>query len=289
MSTGIVNNVINGNIDEVRDFLKGDVDIQGPLGLTLSELAMSKNQFEIFKLLLGAGVNAESLNKIGMNLLHRSIVLGKLEYSTLLLEGGYVDINSVDADGNTPLHLAAGMIDNKAVKLLTSPKFRKTLKRVVNNTNGKTALQIAASVPHEEVIKTLVGCKDKEQERLTNKMFLDIDLHLEDLLNSASDKIADLKKKLEEKTDCNCSVSETVLKTEIDRLKSEMVSSGKSLNFKDKIIERQRSKIAGLKESILEEKLNNETLVSNMEKMQAQLDLAKEVDSLQQQVNRSLA
>ena len=52
---------------------------------------------------------------------------------------------------------------------------------------------------------------------------------------------------------------------------------------------RDRSKIAGLKESILEEKLNNETLVSNMEKMQAQLDLAKEVDSLQQQVNRSLA
>ena len=287
MSTGIVNNVINGNIDEVRDFLKGDVDIQGPLGLTLSELAMNNNQFEIFKLLLETGVNAESFNKAGMNLLHRSIVLGKLEYSTLLLEGGYVDINSIDADGNTPLHLAAGMTDNKAVKLLTSPKFRKTLKRVVNNTNGKTALQIAASVPNEEVIKTLVGCKDKEQERLTNKMFLDMDLHLEGLLNSAYDKIVELKKNLEGKKDC--SVSETVLKTEIERLKSEMINSGKSLNLKDKLIERQRSQIAGLKESILEEKLNNETLVSNMEKMQAQLDLAKEVDSLQQQVNRSLA
>jgi len=287
MSTGVVNNVINGNIDGVRDFLKGDVEIQGPIGLTLSELAMNNNQFEIFKLLLETGVNAESFNKIGMNLLHRSIVLGKLEYSTLLLEGGYVDINSMDADGNTPLHLAAGMTDNKAVKLLTSPKFRKTLKRVVNNTNGKTALQIAASVPNEEVIKTLVGCKDKEQERLTNKMFLDMDLHLEGLLNSAYDKIVELKKNLEGKKDC--SVSETVLKTEIERLKSEMINSGKSLNLKDKLIERQRSQIAGLKESILEEKLNNETLVSNMEKMQAQLDLVKEVDSLQQQVNRSLA
>ena len=287
MSTGVVNNVINGNIDGVRDFLKGDVEIQGPIGLTLSELAMNNNQFEIFKLLLETGVNAESFNKIGMNLLHRSIVLGKLEYSTLLLEGGYVDINSVDAEGNTPLHLAAGMTDNKAVKLLTSPKFRKTLKRVVNNTNGKTALQIAASVPNEEVIKTLVGCKDKEQERLTNKMFLDMDLHLEGLLKSAYDKIVELKKNLEGKKDC--SVSETVLKTEIERLKSEMINSGKSLNLKDKLIERQRSQIAGLKESILEEKLNNETLVSNMEKMQAQLDLVKEVDSLQQQVNRSLA
>lgn len=287
MSTGVVNNVINGNIDGVRDFLKGDVEIQGPIGLTLSELAMNNNQFEIFKLLLETGVNAESFNKAGMNLLHRSIVLGKLEYSTLLLEGGYVDINSIDADGNTPLHLAAGMTDNKAVKLLTSPKFRKTLKRVVNNTNGKTALQIAASVPNEEVIKTLVGCKDKEQERLTNKMFLDMDLHLEGLLNSAYDKIVELKKNLEGKKDC--SVSETVLKTEIERLKSEMINSGKSLNLKDKLIERQRSQIAGLKESILEEKLNNETLVSNMEKMQAQLDLVKEVDSLQQQVNRSLA
>jgi len=287
MSTGVVNNVINGNIDGVRDFLKGDVEIQGPIGLTLSELAMNNNQFEIFKLLLETGVNAESFNKIGMNLLHRSIVLGKLEYSTLLLEGGYVDINSVDAEGNTPLHLAAGMTDNKAVKLLTSPKFRKTLNRVVNNTNGKTALQIAASVPNEEVIKTLVGCKDKEQERLTNKMFLDMDLHLEGLLNSAYDKIVELKKNLEGKKDC--SVSETVLKTEIERLKSEMINSGKSLNLKDKLIERQRSQIAGLKESILEEKLNNETLVSNMEKMQAQLDLVKEVDSLQQQVNRSLA
>ena len=285
MSTGVVNNVINGNIDGVRDFLKGDVEIQGPIGLTLSELAMNNNQFEIFKLLLETGVNAESFNKAGMNLLHRSIVLGKLEYSTLLLEGGYVDINSIDAEGNTPLHLAAGMTDNKAVKLLTSPKFRKTLKRVVNNTNGKTALQIAASVPNEEVIKTLVGCKDKEQERLTNKMFLDMDLHLEGLLNSAYDKIVELKKNLEGKKDC--SVSETVLKTEIERLKSEMINSGKSLNLKDKLIGRQRSQIAGLKESILEEKLNNETLVSNMEKMQAQLDLAKEVDSLQQQVNRS--
>lgn len=287
MSTGVVNNVINGNIDGVRDFLKGDVEIQGPIGLTLSELAMNNNQFEIFKLLLETGVNAESFNKAGMNLLHRSIVLGKLEYSTLLLEGGYVDINSIDAEGNTPLHLAAGMTDNKAVKLLTSPKFRKTLKRVVNNTNGKTALQIAASVPNEEVIKTLVGCKDKEQERLTNKMFLDMDLHLEGLLNSAYDKIVELKKNLEGKKDC--SVSETVLKTEIERLKSEIINSGKSLNLKDKLIERQRSQIAGLKESILEEKLNNETLVSNMENMQAQLDLAKEVDSLQQQVNRSLA
>ena len=157
----------------------------------------------------------------------------------------------------------------------------------MNNTNGKTALQIAASVPNEEVIKTLVGCKDKEQERLTNKMFLDMDLHLEGLLNSAYDKIVELKKNLEGKKDC--SVSETVLKTEIEILKSEMINSGKSLNLKDKLIERQRSQIAGLKESILEEKLNNETLVSNMEKMQAQLDLAKEVDSLQQQVNRSLA
>ena len=276
----------SGNIDGVRDFLKGDVEIQGPIGLTLSELAMNNNQFEIFKLLLETGVNAESFNKAGMNLLHRSIVLGKLEYSTLLLEGGYVDINSMDADGNTPLHLAAGMTDNKAVKLLTSPKFRKTLKRVVNNTNGKTALQIAASVPNEEVIKTLVGCKDKEQERLTNKMFLDMDLHLEGLLNSAYDKIVELKKNLEGKKDC--SVSETVLKTEIERLKSEMINSGKSLNLKDKLIGRQRSQIAGLKESILEEKLNNETLVSNMEKLQAQLDLVKEVDSLQQQVNRSL-
>ena len=271
----------------MRDFLKGDVEIQGPIGLTLSELAMNNNQFEIFKLLLETGVNAESFNKAGMNLLHRSIVLGKLEYSTLLLEGGYVDINSINAEGNTPLHLAAGMTDNKAVKLLTSPKFRKNLKRVVNNTNGKTALQIAASVPNEEVIKTLVGCKDKEQERLTNKMFLDMDLHLEGLLNSAYDKIVELKKNLEGKKDC--SVSETVLKTEIERLKSEMINSGKSLNLKDKLIERQRSQIAGLKESILEEKLNNETLVSNMEKMQAQLDLVKEVDSLQQQVNRSLA
>ena len=287
MSTGVVNNVINGNIDGVRDFLKGDVEIQGPIGLTLSELAMNNNQFEIFKLLLETGVNAESFNKIGMNLLHRSIVLGKLEYSTLLLEGGYVDINSVDAEGNTPLHLAAGMTDNKAVKLLTSPKFRKTLKRVVNNTNGKTALQIAASVPNEEVIKTLVGCKDKEQERSTNKLFLDMDLHLEGLLNSAYDKIVELKKNLGGKKDCG--VSETVLKTEIEILKSEMINSGKSLNLKDKLIERQRSQIAGLKESILEEKLNNETLVSNMEKMQAQLDLVKEVDSLQQQVNRSLA
>ena len=287
MSTGVVNNVINGNIDGVRDFLKGDVDIQGPLGLTLSELAMNSNQFEIFKLLLETGVNAESFNKAGMNLLHRSIVLGKLEYSTLLLEGGYVDINSIDADGNTPLHLAAGMTDNKAVKLLTLPKFRKTLKRAVNNINGKTALQIAAFVPNEEVIKTLVGCKDKEQERSTNKLFLDMDLHLEGLLNSAYDKIVELKKNLGGKKDCG--VSETVLKTEIEILKSEMINSGKSLNLKDKLIERQRSQIAGLKESILEEKLNNETLVSNMEKMQAQLDLVKEVDSLQQQVNRSLA
>ena len=287
MSTGVVNNVINGNIDGVRDFLKGDVDIQGPLGLTLSELAMNNNQFEIFKLLLETGVNAESFNKAGMNLLHRSIVLGKLEYSTLLLEGGYVDINSIDADGNTPLHLAAGMTDNKAVKLLTLPKFRKTLKRAVNNINGKTALQIAAFVPNEEVIKTLVGCKDKEQERSTNKLFLDMDLHLEGLLNSAYDKIVELKKNLGGKKDCG--VSETVLKTEIEILKSEMINSGKSLNLKDKLIERQRSQIAGLKESILEEKLNNETLVSNMEKMQAQLDLVKEVDSLQQQVNRSLA
>ena len=150
MSTGVVNNVINGNIDGVRDFLKGDVEIQGPIGLTLSELAMNNNQFEIFKLLLETGVNAESFNKAGMNLLHRSIVLGKLEYSTLLLEGGYVDINSVDAEGNTPLHLAAGMTDNKAVKLLTSPKFRKTLKRVVNNTNGKTCLLYTSPSPRDQ-------------------------------------------------------------------------------------------------------------------------------------------
>lgn len=284
MSLVIAKSIKEGDIETINTLIKNGVNVNGAgaTDLMLIDFALEYDRFEIFKLLVESGAETRRVNKNGTTILHKSILRGATTFVLFLLEGGYSDINSVDSEGNTSLHLAVIMEDVPLVEFLMSKRFKTTLDMSIKNSYGKTALEVAASFPHNEIVRLIAHGKSFKQEANMQNIFLENDIHLEGLLLSASDMIHDLKSKLEAKSPGG--VSTGVHQAEAVRLGVEIKNMTKSMRLKEVIIERLKKQNMDLNESILEEKLSNETLVSNMAKMQSQLDLVGEIDSLNRKV-----
>lgn len=286
MSLSLVTTIKNGDIEIIKDMVKNGMNVngRGATDYRLVDFAMEYNQLEIFKILLEAGAETTILNINGKNVLHRAVLSGRMDYVEVLLDGGYSDINAGDDKGNTPLHLASINNDISMIEFFVSKKFKAVLDVSLTNDDGKTPLEEAASFPHYEVVRVLAHGKSVRQEQAIQKLFLDNDTNLESIILSASKMIMDLKSELETTKNERRSEEAGVLKAEIDRMRVENANMMKSLKFKDNLNERLRRTNLDLKESLLEEKLSNETLVSNMEQMQSQLDLVGEIDVLQKKV-----
>lgn len=272
MSLLLVKIIKSGDIESIRTMVKNKMNVnqRGPTDFRLVDFALGYDQLDIFELLLEAGANAERVYQDGQNILHRAIGLGKLEFVSVLLAGGYVNINFTDLEGNTPLHAAVSANDNRMVEFIMSKQFESELKVNTKNSYGKTALELAASFPYNDIVVSIAS-----ELSGINKMLLNKDDNLEVLLNTASLKIQELT---------SVNVKASVLEAEIDRLNVMVTNLEKSIRLKNTMIERNTRKSTELKESVLRERIENERMTIHMEKMQKELDLRGEIDTISQEL-----
>lgn len=95
----------------------------------------------------GANVNCYDAN------LNTPLMLAKTSECVDFLMGKAADINAVNNEGRTALHIAAGAGNSSVVKALVSWECRKTIK----DNSGKTALALATQAGHNECILALGG------------------------------------------------------------------------------------------------------------------------------------
>lgn len=249
MSLVVAKSIENGDVDTIRELIskKMNVNQRGPTDYRLIDFALEYDQFEIFKMLVENGAETERLDESGKNIMHKAILTNKFEYTSFMVNGGHIDVNSTDSDGNTGLHISARTNYMACVNLLMKNKVNISLK----NSDGKTALEVAASFPFNDIVRVIAGGKSSSEEREIQNLFLENDLNLEKLLSDASETIHNLKSKLSN------NVSDNVFKAQIESLTSNNLLLSKSLKLKNGIIDKLKIKNLNLQESLLKEKLEN--------------------------------
>ncbi|XP_077870409.1 B-cell lymphoma 3 protein homolog isoform X2 [Saccoglossus kowalevskii] len=103
----------NGDIEKVESLCKNpefefNVDVRGLYGNTPLYSACVAGKLNVVKFLLARGANLRQRNDWGDTLLHRSARWGQLEIVKYLIKNDkYIDIDAMNYDGCTPLHMAA--------------------------------------------------------------------------------------------------------------------------------------------------------------------------------------
>lgn len=166
---GLINYVEANDVSKVKELLdKGcDPNITNYYGVTCMELSMDNNNFKIFKLLVeaGADINQNVVSRgSGLSPLNYLCLTGKQKFAELLISLK-VDINSSDADNDTPLHNACRKsFKPKMLKLLIENGADYTKK----NENGMTPLRLCKYLGEKksfECIKSLIKIKEKTQNQ----------------------------------------------------------------------------------------------------------------------------
>nr|C7B178.1 RecName: Full=Protein VAPYRIN; Short=PhVpy; AltName: Full=Protein PENETRATION AND ARBUSCULE MORPHOGENESIS 1 [Petunia x hybrida]ACU00619.1 penetration and arbuscule morphogenesis protein [Petunia x hybrida] len=114
-------------------------------------LAAGNGHLEVLKLLLLKGANVNSLTKDGNTALHLAVEERRRDCARLLLaNGARADICST-GNGDTPLHIAAGLGDEHMVRVL----LQKGAEKYIRNKYGKTAYDVAAEHGHNKLFDAL--------------------------------------------------------------------------------------------------------------------------------------
>lgn len=88
-------------------------------GTILDICCISMGRSEFIKLLLSVGVNVNSVNKNRKKApIHLAVTNKNIDGLIVLLEHTTIDVNLLDSDGNSALHLAAKIGDVKCIELL---------------------------------------------------------------------------------------------------------------------------------------------------------------------------
>jgi ankyrin repeat protein len=134
-----------------------DVDYLSSSGESALICAIRMNQIEAIKLLLhlGANPNLKQPNKNEWTPLFSSVYQGRLEATKVLVGIGQADVDALDKDGNTPLHIAERYDKLEIFKYLLSVGADYKIK----NKKGFTAAQYAK----EPFVKALVFHQKKSQ------------------------------------------------------------------------------------------------------------------------------
>jgi len=266
MSLVIAKVIQNGDVETMRDLISRRINVnaRGPTENSLLDFAMRYREEKIFRMLLEAGADASKKDRNGRPILHRAIMERKTSFAEALLEG-YADIEQKDDKGNTPLHQAAASDYSDMVRSLIDMGASTKSK----NDQGRTPLQIAAISSHEEVMKTMLCGYTINSEYM---------VWIEELLIDATKYIQNMKPR-------NTDVSRDVFKIEVENARSESQNLTKSVKLKENVIARLKTKVLGLEESLLEERLNNESLTESIEKLQQQLSLTEDISNIQSKLN----
>lgn len=158
--------VMSGDIDEVRLLLDAGAEtdlLTDASGATPLHIALEYGQFDIARLLLKRGANPlakrdsrqSALHALAMSQIvtkHRTTAKQRIEMSALMLSKG-VELNAQDVQGTTPLMWAALAGDRDLVQFLLARGADASVK----NKRGKTAVDLARSKQHMEVVADLVA------------------------------------------------------------------------------------------------------------------------------------
>lgn len=159
--------VSNGNIDQVEELLKDDIDVNASdtdgwtaLHYAISwqdydvedydELVETPTNVELVKLLLEYGADPNSTDQYGDTILGYTITQGYFESAKLLINEG-ADLNIEDEHGETPLFDAVYMEDLNMVQFLLDNGAYVN----VENSDGQTVLDIAVENKYEEILTIL--------------------------------------------------------------------------------------------------------------------------------------
>lgn len=149
------------------------LDVTNIDGATALHFAVSYQHPTIVKLLVDRGADPNKLSNIGKSPLHISASKGNLSLIQNLLSSKNIQINIKDANGSTPLMLAAGsslICVNELLKAGADP--------TIVNLKGYTPLHFACANGRLDVIERLLLCNDVN-------INLGDDIHIDTPLNLA--------------------------------------------------------------------------------------------------------
>ncbi|EDO39113.1 predicted protein, partial [Nematostella vectensis] len=132
-----------------------DVDVRGSPSIQRIPpiiCAAKFNAIESCRVLLRAGADVNITNCYGQTALHHATRRGHSKMVELLLRDGQMDVNVVDRDNTTSLHVAAMIGSNPIIKTLLFCGANITAK----DNDGFTAFHLAAREGEEEVLQTLL-------------------------------------------------------------------------------------------------------------------------------------
>lgn len=129
-------------------------------------VAAKRGHFEVVKVLLTAGANANARNTKGRAALHEAAKKGHLDVLALLLEAGaFVDFPA--KSGVTPLYLASK--NNHQAVVVELLKFGAKVNRKIHREQAETALHLAARMNNRELAEKLLLYGADTQIKNANK------------------------------------------------------------------------------------------------------------------------
>ncbi|ORY49280.1 hypothetical protein LY90DRAFT_457116, partial [Neocallimastix californiae] len=177
----LINECKNGNIKEIRQLLKNniDVNIKNEYGDSPLTIACEKRNFEIIKYLIKKGAKINVTNSTGSSPLNilckeksKDILEITLEIIDYLLKKG-AEINYKDENGLTPLLIACYFNNKKVLKMLLS--FNEADINIKNN-YGDSPFMVSDYFCDKKIIKYLEEYKAKmdQNQKCTNEDSLKI-------------------------------------------------------------------------------------------------------------------
>ncbi|KXJ15102.1 Transient receptor potential cation channel subfamily A member 1 [Exaiptasia diaphana] len=148
-----------------------DIDVKGSSkihAMTPLLCAAKFNAIESSKVLIREGASVSAKNCYGQTALHHAVRRQNIKIVELLLTEGKMDVNVVDIDKTTALHIAAHVGDEMSTKLLL---FHGIEIKAQDN-DGFTAFHVAAREGKNDVLRTLLQTGTERRQAVSMRTLL---------------------------------------------------------------------------------------------------------------------
>jgi ankyrin repeat protein len=146
--------------DDIRRYIEGnaeDANAVNPDDISLLHFAAGyPSNAEIIKVLIEMGADVNVIESNGLTPLHMAVIVGDVEIVEALASGG-ADVDAVEYNGCTPLHAAASQGFLEIAKILVDGGADIS----IENNKKQTPLDLARMTGHEEMVKHFLSVGDE--------------------------------------------------------------------------------------------------------------------------------
>lgn len=145
-----------GSLSEVKALVEqGEIDLdkRNLEGETVLTIAFAEGHYELCEFLISNGADTKVKSSDGSHLLHNAVVSGNLSCLNLALK--YTDINCLDNEGYSALHLA--VLAKEVAVCIELIRNRANVN--IPDNDGWTPLHHACDIGHEQIIKILLDSR----------------------------------------------------------------------------------------------------------------------------------